>query len=50
MLIYATIGHPIAEHAAIEPKLSSTSSKPFCFKILAAIMARRPLAQKVVTG
>jgi hypothetical protein len=44
------IGHPSTEQAAMEPKAFSTFSKPFFFKIVAAIMARIPLPQKVTTG
>jgi hypothetical protein len=38
----------MAEQAAMEPKQTSTFSKPFCFRIEAAMIARCPLPQKVV--
>jgi len=38
------------EHAAMEPRQFSTCSKPFCLRMEAAMMARLPLPQKVMTG
>ena len=45
-----SIEHPTLSQAAIDPRLSSTFSNPCRFRMEAAMMARLPLPQKVITG